>query len=178
MIKNLKYSIAKVVISILLVPLVIGSNITLPKAGEKAPNFSLDDLSRKKFSLFDYKGKKALLLWFTNLCRGCQAKFPEIERIKKLYRKKQVEVVAVSVLGDDKKIVEKTVQERKLKIRFLIDPKGEVVKLYSGTYYPGTCPLKNIFIIDKRGIIRYSGHYPGTDEDEIIKELDQIQNGM
>lgn len=149
----------------------------LPKIGQKAPNFTLEDLAGKRFSISDFKDKKIVLLWFTNLCSGCQTKFPEMERIKNQYSEKETEVIAVSVLGDDRETVETTIAEKKTTFRFLIDPRGVATKLYSGAYHPGSCPLQNIFITDKNGIITYVSHYPGMEEDEIIKELDKTSNG-
>lgn len=145
----------------------------LPQIGQKALNFTLEDLAGKRFSLSDFKDKKIVLLWFTNLCKGCQTKFPEMERIKNQYSEKGIEVLAVSVLGDDRETVENVVDEMKTTFRFLLDPKGVATKLYSGAYHPGYCPMQNIFITDKKGDITYVSHYPGIEEDEIMKELDK-----
>ncbi|HEY4716604.1 MAG TPA: peroxiredoxin family protein [bacterium] len=149
---------------------------SIPEVGEHAPVFSLNDFSGEKFSLSrELKNNKAVLLWFTNLCKGCQRKIPEMEKIKNIYEKKGIEVVAISVLGEDRNTVENAIQQNKITLRFLYDPKGRVTELFSGKYYPGTCPLKNIFIIGKEGKILYANHYPGTEESEIMNTLEMIK---
>ncbi len=60
-----------------------GGNVALPSVGEKAPDFSLQDFKGKEFTLSKLEGKKAVLLWFTNLCGGCQSKFGEMENRRK-----------------------------------------------------------------------------------------------
>jgi len=148
---------------------------SIPKAEEYFPDFSLDDFNGKKFSLTEeLKNNRAILLWFTNLCQGCQMKIPEMERIKNLYENRGVEVVAISVLGEDKNTVENIIQQNKVTLRFLFDPEGKVTELSNGKYYPGTCPLKNIFIIRKDKKILYADHYPGIEESEIKDSLERI----
>ena len=177
MIKKLFLLNIKVVFFVFFVFWNAGAVAQLPKIGQKAPNFSLEDLAGKRFSLSDLKDKKIVLLWFTNLCKGCQSKFLEMERIKNLYSEKETEVIAVSVLGDDRETVENTVEEKKTTFKFLLDPRGVATKLYSGAYHPGSCPLQNIFIIDKGDKITYASHYPGTEQDEIMKQLDKALKG-
>ena len=140
--------------------------------GEYAPDFSLDDFNGKKFSLSE---ELPAILWFTNLCKGCQMKMPEMEKIKNIYDKKEIKVIAISVLGEDRNTVKNEIQKNKITLRFLYDPKGKVTKLFSGKYYPGTCPLKNIFVISKEGKILYADHYPGTEESEIMEVLEMIK---
>ena len=154
-----------------------GENTTLPGVGEAAPNFSLQDFKGKTFTLSDLKGKKAVLLWFTNLCGGCQTKFGEMEKLKNLYEKKGAEVIAVSILGKDKRTAEEIIRKKKVTFRFLYDPEGKATGLYSGEYIPRTCPLQNIFIISRNGKIIYADHYPGSDESEASKLLDKATKG-
>ena len=86
-----------------------------------------------------------------------KGRYAIIERMEKttfrslfnLYKEKGVEVIAVSVLGEDRKTVENIIREKGITFRFLYDPKGKVTGLFSGEYYPGACPLRNIFLIDK-----------------------------
>ena len=141
---------------------------------ESAPDFSLNDFQGKKFTLYDeLKNNKAVLLWFTNLCDGCTARLPEMERIKNLYKNKEIEIVAVSVLGEDRRTVEDIIQKKAITFRILFDPQGQATQLFSGKLVTGTCPLENLFIINKSGKILFTSHYPGTQEDEIEQILNK-----
>jgi peroxiredoxin len=148
-----------------------------PSVGDQAPDFTLKDFQGKRFTLSELKGHEGALLWFTNLCEGCQSKFGEMEKFKREYSGKGIEVIALSQLGKDRKTVEKAVRANHLTLRFLYDPKGEVTTRYSGRYVPGTCPLTNLYVIDQNGLVVSATHYPGVPEAEIAGELAKMRAG-
>ena len=86
-------------------------------------------------------------------------------------------MVAVSQLGEDRKTVEDAVRKENLTFRFLYDPTGEVTEKFTGKYIPDTCPLKNIYLIDKSGKIIYSTHYPGVSEEELSNQVNKFMKG-
>ena len=145
-----------------------------PRVGDRAPDFLLDDFNGKKFTLSKLIKNGNVVLWFTNLCEGCQSEIPTMLRLKAEYQKKGVEVVAVSVLGKDRKTIETVMKENKVSFRFLYDPSGIATQRYSGKYVEGTCPLKNIFIIEKGGKIVFASHLPGTQLNELTTQLNKI----
>jgi len=148
--------------------------VTIPEAGDTAEDFMLKDFQGKSFSLSDFRNRKAIVLWFTNLCEGCQAKFSQIEKLRNEYSHKNLEVVAVSQLDKDRKTVEDAIRKHKMTVRFLYDPTGEATAKFAGKYVPNLCPLKNIFFIDKGGIIVHSTHYPGVSEEEIAEQIEKL----
>jgi peroxiredoxin len=148
--------------------------VDLPKAGDRAPDFTLSNLDGDKVTLSQYSPSKGVVLWFTNLCGGCQKDMPLLEKLHEKYKNGSVEFLAISQLGNDVKAVEKVVTKSKPTFQFLIDPKGSVSKLYSGEYIPGTCPLQNIFFIGRDGKIKSSTHFPGVSPQELERELRRI----
>jgi len=146
-----------------------------PSVGDKAPDFTLKDFQGKRFTLSKLKGPEGALLWFTNRCEGCQSKFGEMEKFNSEYSGKGIEVIALSQLGKDRKTVEEAIRVNHLTVRFLYDPNGEVTGRFSGRYLPGTCPLTNLYAIDKDGIIAYATHYPGVPEAEVAGELARMR---
>jgi len=54
---------------------VSGAMAAAPQPGDSAPNFSLNDLSGKKVSLADYKGKYVVLEWNNPGCPFVQAQY-------------------------------------------------------------------------------------------------------
>ena len=146
------------------------------RIGEKVPDFSLQDVSGRKFSINDYFQSKAVILWFSNLCGGCQANIPVLEEVY-MKHKKSAELLAVSQLGRDTKTVKKVIGKLKISFPFLIDPEGVVCRLYSGGYIPDTCPLNNIYFIDKNGILKAVTHYPGLSKEELEKNIKMLKGG-
>ena len=90
---------------------------------------------------------------------------------------KGIEIAAVSQLGMDRETVENVIRKNKLTLKFLYDPKGKATELFSGKYFPGACPLQNIYIIQKDGKIAYASHYPGVEESEIKAQLIETIGG-
>lgn len=143
---------------------------------KKVPNFSLLDINNKKFTLNHYFGSYAIMLWFTNLCSSCQAGISALEAVHKKY-KNSVEILAISQLGNNIKTVQEVINKLKPSFTFLIDLEGEVCKLYTGEYIPNTCPLNNIYFIDKNGILKFISHYPGLSKKELEKEIKVLISG-
>ncbi|MBI5216743.1 MAG: TlpA family protein disulfide reductase [Ignavibacteriae bacterium] len=148
-------------------------NVKVAKVGEQAPEFSLTDFQGKAFNFSKAKNDKVRMFWFTNLCSGCLSVISDMEKIKSMYEKKGVEIVAVSQLGEDRATIERIVKERKLTLRFLYDPKGDATAKYSGRYTPGTCPLKSLYVVQKNGTIQFANHFPGVPAAEIVNQLDK-----
>ena len=148
--------------------------IAVPKMGDQAPDFTLQDFNGKKFTLSELMKKKGVLLWLTNLCGGCQPEIPKLHRLRSQYETKDIEIAAVSVLGEDREAVEAVIRKNKVTFPFLYDPKGAVAELYSGKYVPATCPMTNIYLVRKGGTIVFASHLPGADEKELSNQLDKL----
>ena len=147
------------------------------QVGDTAPDITLDDFNGKPFQLSEHSQKKGVVLWFTNLCGGCQSQMSIVEKMKKRYVKKGIEIVAISQLGADRETVEKTIREKKLTFRFLYDPKGEATTQFCGKYVPGSCPLKNMYFIKADRTISSMHHYPGMEEKEFTQLLNDLLKG-
>jgi peroxiredoxin len=143
------------------------------KVGGKAPDFTLQDFKGGKFTLSSSMKEKTVVLWFTNLCEGCQSVIPDVKVLKSEYEKKGVEFVAVSVLGKDRKTVENVMKENGVNFRFLYDPDGSATASYAGRFVEATCPLKNIYVIGKGGTIAFMSHLPGVDGRELVSQIDK-----
>jgi len=151
--------------------------VVIPKVGDRAPDISGQCFDGKPFTLSETAKDKPVLLWFTNLCSGCKSKLPFIEELHGKYKNKEMEILAVSQLGDDRKTVEDVIRKNKLSVRFLYDPSGEATTLYTGGYNPGACPLTNIYLINKNGKISFTTHYPGVSEKELTGQITKLVKG-
>jgi peroxiredoxin len=147
------------------------------KVGGTAPDFTLQDFKGERFTLSSSMKEKTVVLWFTNLCEGCQSVIPDVKVLKSEYEKKGVEFVAVSVLGKDRKTVENVMKENKVNFRFLYDPDGKATASYAGRFVEATCPLKNIYVIKKGGAIAFMSHLPGVDGRELVSQIDKTLGG-
>src|SRR3989338_6860735 len=61
--------------------------------GDRAPDFTLQNFNGKSFTFSELLKKKGVLLWFTNLCGGCQSEIPKLLRLISSYETKDIESV-------------------------------------------------------------------------------------
>jgi peroxiredoxin len=142
------------------------------KVGDKARDFIVHDLSGKGFKLSALLKNKAAVLWFSNLCEGCQSQIPLFEKLSKEYAKKNIRFVAVSVLGKDRKTVEDAAARYKVSYSYMLDPDGAATRQFSGNYVEGSCPLKSLYVVKKGGEIIFARHLPGTSEKELVAQIE------
>ncbi|MFH1734773.1 MAG: redoxin domain-containing protein [bacterium] len=136
------------------------------ETGNLAGEFELENLEGKTHQLADYLEHGSVVLWFTNLCGGCQRALPEI---KEVFKDAQTPLLIVSLLGDNQETPEQVRESYELTFPILLDTEGVACKQYSGNYIPNTCPVENLFLIDAERTILFRGHYPGLGKSELEK---------
>jgi thiol-disulfide isomerase/thioredoxin len=67
-----------------------------PLVGRPAPQFSLEDLSGRKVSLDDYKGKAVLINFWATWCGPCKVETPWLVDLRNQYSSKGFEILGVS----------------------------------------------------------------------------------
>jgi len=90
------------------------------------PDFSLKDTEGNTISLADYKGKYLVLHIATTWCPFCNAEAPNLEKLYKDYRDKNVDVLIIDVKEDKKLVEELLVKRFNLSFPVLLDVTGEV----------------------------------------------------
>jgi peroxiredoxin len=96
---------------------------TSPKPGEKAPDFTMNDLDGKEIRLSAFQGKPVLLDFWATWCGPCRADLPNFKKIVETYAPKGLVVVAVSLDEDQAKLRE-VVATEKMTWPQLFDGKG------------------------------------------------------
>ncbi len=119
--------------------------------GKAAPDFSLEGLDGKTYSLADFKGKILMLDFFTTHCAYCTEELPMIERIGKA--EKELMIVHVSI-GDPKETLESYRDEHGISHLILMDKDGTVAMKYAAYGTPTHS------FIDKEGV--FLGNVPGA----------------
>lgn len=132
------------------------------KAGEKAPDFTLEDVAGNEVRLSSYEGRKVVLLTFFALrCGTCLMEAPYLEEIHQHYKGKGAVVLSVNTDGVDAETALRTMKDVGFKSTYpiLLDPEFTVTDTYTNFLVPLT------LVIDKEGIIRYihTGFDPGEE---------------
>ena len=128
-----------------------------PLIGKPAPQFSLEDLSGKKVSLADYKGKALLINFWATWCGPCKVETPWLVDLRNQYAAKGFEILGVStddidrddakMFGTEKKEIADFVQRMHMPYPVLIE--GDKLS----KPYGGLDAMPTSFFVDRNGKI-------------------------
>lgn len=116
------------------------------KAGDAAPDFSLQDLNGETVTLSQLRGRPILINFWATWCGPCRVEMPEIEAAYRKYRDRGFAVLAVDV-QEPPEDVRAFVAEMGLSFVPLLDTTGEVFGLYK------VLALPTSYWIDRQGRI-------------------------
>lgn len=127
------------------------------------PDFTLRDGSGREHSLYDARPGAHTVLWLTNLCEDCCKKIPLLEEVHR-ESAGRVRVLAVSILAIDDPLPERFAP--KCGFPILLDPEDVVAIRLGQSHPPGACPMRNVYIVDGAGTIRFKHHLSAVREEE------------
>ena len=140
------------------------------KAGLVAPDFTLEDLSGKKVSLADHRGRFVLIDFWATWCPPCLKSIPELVELHKKYKEKGLVVLGISL--DDPGQVDNNLLaafKEKHRIDYVILRGSEgVLQDYSGAQ---GMSIPTMFFVDREGKIveKLVGFMPGRVEISLKK---------
>jgi cytochrome c biogenesis protein CcmG/thiol:disulfide interchange protein DsbE len=130
-----------------------------PLEGKAAPVFALVDLSGKKISLADYKGKAVMINFWATWCGPCRIETPWIVALRQKYAAQGFEVLGIDTEGDDLKkddkagwakataAANKFAAEEKIPYPVLLD--GDSIS----RDYGGLDNLPTSLFVDRKGVV-------------------------
>jgi thiol-disulfide isomerase/thioredoxin len=122
-----------------------GGGMTPKLQGKVAPSFSLVDLTGKKVSLADFKGKPVLINFWATWCGPCKIEMPWFEEFNKKYAGQGLVILGVAADDASKALIANTAQ--KLGVTYPVLLKDDKVEdAYGGVSY-----LPESFYVDKTG---------------------------
>jgi thiol-disulfide isomerase/thioredoxin len=130
-----------------------------PLNGKPAPAFALSDLSGKKVSLANYKGKAVMLNFWATWCAPCRIETPWIVELRQKYAAQGFEVLGIDTEGDDLEkndkagwakataAANKFVTQEEIPYPVLLD--GDSLS----RAYGGLDDLPTSFFVDRKGVV-------------------------
>ena len=150
--------------------------------GQKAPDFSLQDINGNTITLGDFEGKNVLL--FFNEGEMCYpACWNQVEALGTDARFNSADTVAFSIVVDTKdqwrRIESQMPRFKNAKILFDTDRKVSLdygVLSLASSMHPGSFPGHTYFLIDKNGVIKFFLDDPNmaTRNDELAIEINKL----
>ena len=124
-----------------------------PKAGDRPPEFQLDDLEGRPVALSRFVGEVVSVHFFAVWCEPCLAEIPEIEKAAAHYRGRGYQPLLVAVAHrQDLRRLREFAKSRGLEVPVLFDDKATVQQLY------GVTGLPHNVLIGRDGKVRYGGN--------------------
>ena len=128
----------------------LGHQLTALPEPLPAPDFTLQDMDAKKFSLKDYRGKVVLLNFWATWCPPCRREIPSMERLHQKFKDKDFAVLALNQMEDGDQVFTFTGDLGvDLSFPIVYDTDSSVSRAY------GVMGLPTTYLIDKKGIVRF-----------------------
>ena len=130
------------------------SEQTGPRVGQQAPDFTLPDGDDRDWRLSEQRGRVVVLLFYPgDETPVCTRQLCAVRDRWEDYSGTGAEVVGISTDSVEKH--RHFVENRKLPLRLLSDPAGEVIKLYGvASWLPGRA-ARAVVVIDPHGRVSY-----------------------
>ncbi|USR89842.1 peroxiredoxin [Phormidium yuhuli AB48] len=129
--------------------------MTSINVGDRAPNFTLKNQNGESVSLSDFKGEKAVVLYFypKDDTPGCTAESCAFRDSYTTFSDAGAEVIGIS--GDSVSSHKQFAQKHNLPFTLLSDQGNQVRKLYGVPATLFILPGRVTYVIDKEGIVRH-----------------------
>ena len=148
----------------------LGYTLTALSKPVPAPDFTLEDIDGKKFSLKEYRGKVVLLNFWATWCPPCRREMPSMERLNQNFKDKDFVVLALNQMEDSDQVFTYTAELQVAPtFAILFDKNSDVARAY------GVLGLPTTYLIDKKGNMRFRA-IGGRDFDhaEVKKQILQL----
>lgn len=124
-----------------------------------APDFTLTTREGETVQLADLKGKVVMINFWASWCAPCRQEMPFLDEMYKDFSRAGFVLLGVN-LDQNSAAAEKFLADVPVTFPVLMDPKGDVAKLYNNRAMPSS------FFVDREGQLAYlhMGYRPGEEE--------------
>ena len=125
------------------------------EVGDRAPNFTLQSLDGKPVSLYQFRGHLVILDFWASWCYPCRMTMPTLHKYYEDLKNRGVVMLGVSL---DRSAAAARNYLQVSGYTDLIALWGSLSDAQSVAQEYGVYGIPHTFVIDKQGIIRFSGH--------------------
>lgn len=154
-------------------PIVIQAPVTPSRAaaapvgnivGKAAPSFTLSDLTGAEVSLSDFLGQVVILNFWRSTCSACKLLMPTLEGLRQRYQERGLVVVGINLDGNAV-IAARYLQQSGYSDFITLWESYSVTRDVKSLY--GVTGLPRVFLVDRQGLIRFSGLSSQFGEEDI-----------
>jgi len=135
-----------------------------PQVEQAAPVFSLPDLEGRTINIVDFRGQVVILDFWASWCVPCVTTTSHLEALRERYQDESVVFVGVTIdrrLEDARKFLSEQGHAHLIALWGSLEDAREVKALYDVVEIP------HVFVIDRMGVIRFSGRAEELDGTDI-----------
>ena len=168
-------------ICLLSLPAIFAAETTKqPAAGTAAPEFSLTTGDGSQVSLKDFRGKWVVLYFYPkDFTGGCTLEAKNFQRDLTKYQETGAVILGVSV--DSAQSHKDFCAKEGLSFKLLADPDGKTAVQYGSTmeHQGAKMAARNTFLINPKGEIAkvYTGVQPAEHSEQVLKDLAAMKKG-
>lgn len=140
------------VTAVLIVGALIGPGESDPRP---APDFSLVSLENEVITLSDYRGRVVLLDFWASWCKPCVRTFPALHEIQVELADRGVDLLVVSI-DKTEEAAREYLDENGFATENILW--GSLAEARAVKELFGVVGIPHTFVIDREGLIRFSGH--------------------
>jgi len=117
------------------------------RVGHPAPDFTFPDLTGKKVSLTDFRGKVVFVNVWATWCPPCREEMPSMQKLYERFKNEEFKILAVSIDSNGREAVAPFMEKLNLTFPALLDPESKMWGLYGLTGVPESV------IMDREGLV-------------------------
>ena len=138
------------------------------KAGQPAPDFTLNDLAGQPVSLAAYRGHQVVLMDFwATWCGPCRLSMPGLQELADKFKGRNLEILSVNQ-GEAADQVRTFIAKRKYSFHVILDADQAVAGQYGVTGIP------TLVLVDKQGVVRFLSVGYSETEDDLRQLVDKL----
>ena len=142
-----------------------------PQVGLRAPDFTLQAMDGKTYTLSELAGRPVLINYWATWCIPCKVELPILQKLYLEYQQKGMLIISVDAIDQDSADkVQGLVDQFGMTFPVLLDQGGQFANLYQTIFFPTT------ILVDASGVIREI-NLGDASEAELRLSLDKILAG-
>lgn len=111
------------------------------QVGDKAPEFSFKDIGSETVTLSNWKNQPVIIRFWETDCPFCRADTPVFVEFYNEYKDRGLNMVYIGSTSENIKEIRSFIDEYNLDFHVMMDPVGQLARMFSVRQYPRTLIL-------------------------------------